>query len=245
MNYSTHPSWSLAHLWSLAVEEQFYLVWPLILRVLGRRRAIQCLCGIMVLAPIVRWGAIYLGPWVHFLTVSDALAIGCILAAHKEQLYGMPMYRRVLQSRWFFLVPLVALITNFAPSYTFSCLAGQTIMNIAIALTVDWSVRNSRSLAGRILNLPSVSFLGVLSYSIYLWQQPFLNRNSHAFSASFPVNLLLALLLALLSYLCVETVFMRFRSRLEHRVFGPKSVFVATGRANYDFVSVRINRKET
>ena len=226
-NYSTRPAWHLGHLWSLAVEEQFYLVWPLTLRFLRKERAMKVLYAVILLAPIFRRLAPLTGIAFQFLTVSDALAIGCILAAHGPELRRHPRYQRVINFKAFYLVPLLAIAINFVPYFTFNALAGATLMNIAIALTVDWSVQNKDSAAGKFLNLPSVSFFGVLSYSLYLWQQPFLNRYSHALIASFPLNVLLSVLVALLSYICIETPFMKLRHYLEPKLFEVRPTYAA------------------
>jgi peptidoglycan/LPS O-acetylase OafA/YrhL len=57
-------------------------------------------------------------------------------------------------------------------------------------------------------------FVGVLSYSLYLWQQPFLNRHlGTSWMAAFPVNIILAGVMALASYYLVEQPFLRLRAR--------------------------------
>jgi peptidoglycan/LPS O-acetylase OafA/YrhL len=53
----------------------------------------------------------------------------------------------------------------------------------------------------------------VLSYSLDLWQQPFLNRHSDAWVNAFPQNLVFALAAALLSYFVVERAFLGLRNR--------------------------------
>jgi peptidoglycan/LPS O-acetylase OafA/YrhL len=57
-------------------------------------------------------------------------------------------------------------------------------------------------------------FIGTLSYSLYLYQQPFLNRHSDALVASFPLNLALALAAACASYYAVERPVLRIRRML-------------------------------
>jgi peptidoglycan/LPS O-acetylase OafA/YrhL len=76
-------------------------------------------------------------------------------------------------------------------------------------------MRNPGSRVGRFLNLPAISFMGVLSYSLYLWQQIFLNRNSDAAYCAFPLNIILVFLMAMLSYLVVEAPFLRLRMVIE------------------------------
>jgi peptidoglycan/LPS O-acetylase OafA/YrhL len=88
-------------------------------------------------------------------------------------------------------------------------------MNVAIAVSIDWAMRNPRSLTGRLLNQPTISFVGVLSYSLYLWQQPFLNRASDRLYCAFPLNIVLAFAMALVSFLLIEAPFLRLRMAIE------------------------------
>jgi peptidoglycan/LPS O-acetylase OafA/YrhL len=62
-----------------------------------------------------------------------------------------------------------------------------------------------------------VACLGTLSYSFYLWQQPFLNRGAHAWWTSFPQNLTLALFFAAASYYWVEQPFLAMRERRKQK----------------------------
>ena len=68
---------------------------------------------------------------------------------------------------------------------------------------------------GRLLNHPWLAFLGVLSYSLYLWQQPFLNRLGTSWINAFPVNVLLAMAAGLISYYAVERPLLNLRRRIE------------------------------
>ena len=59
-------------------------------------------------------------------------------------------------------------------------------------------------------------WIGTLSYSLYLWQQPFLNRHSDAWFAAFPLNVGLAFAAALVSYYLVERPVLSWRARRKH-----------------------------
>ena len=65
------------------------------------------------------------------------------------------------------------------------------LLGVQNAPGLERVVRFPGTAAGRLLNARPVAFVGVLSYSLYLWQQPFLNRHSGSWISSFPVNLAL------------------------------------------------------
>ena len=68
---------------------------------------------------------------------------------------------------------------------------------------------------GRVLNAAPLVFVGWLSYSLYLWQQPFLNRPSASPLAAFPLNILIVTALAVGSYFIVERPSLVFSKRIE------------------------------
>lgn len=87
-------------------------------------------------------------------------------------------------------------------------------MNILIAVSVDWAMTHPHTAIGRYLNSPAVRFVGVLSYSLYLWQQLFLDRTSARIYCAFPLNVILVAIVALISYYVVEVPFLRWRDAL-------------------------------
>lgn len=225
-NYYDERSWSVGHTWSLAVEEQFYLLWPAVLILAGVRRGLWIAAGVVLVVPFVRLFEFHFVPSLadgidhHFETVADALAVGCLLAGTRELLHRSAIYMRALASPLFVLVPAAAVagvLTHDHPNVSF--LAGITLANVCIALTIDWCVTFSDGRVGRLLNAAPLVFVGWISYSLYLWQQPFLNRSSSADVASFPLNLALAVACALVSYSLVERPALGVRRWLEPRLF--------------------------
>jgi len=217
MNYLRPHGWNLGHLWSLAVEEQFYLIWPLALCVAGKKRG-MLVAGIMfALGPLTRYACTHYAPdcvWLgdnSFLSNADALASGCLLSGLWGRLGISKHYYRFQRSWLFLVVPLVAGVCVSTSLYMKGLKV--SLLNVCIALCIDWCVRRHDVVIGRILNWRPIAFVGVLSYSLYLWQQPFLNRSSFHFINAFPVNLLLAFTLAAVSYFCVEIQFLKLRKR--------------------------------
>jgi peptidoglycan/LPS O-acetylase OafA/YrhL len=73
------------HFWSLAVEEQFYLLWPFVIRRMSARRVVQFTCVLLLIVPVVRYGCrIYINAdaaYTFTICRLDALAVGAMLAA--------------------------------------------------------------------------------------------------------------------------------------------------------------------
>jgi peptidoglycan/LPS O-acetylase OafA/YrhL len=67
---------------------------------------------------------------------------------------------------------------------------------------------------GRLLETRPLAGLGVLSYSLYLWQEPFLNRFARSPLTAFPLNLLLVFAAAVASYRLIERPLLAWRHRL-------------------------------
>lgn len=210
--------WTVGHTWSLAVEEQFYLLWPGLIVLLGLRRSFKGAAFMLLLSPSIRILSI-LGHWRNnpryaFEGVADALATGCLLAYARPWLWDRAPYRRMLESRAMTLWPvfIVAIAAANVRWEYIGAIAGISLLNIAIAVLIDWCLRFPDTWIGRILNARPIAFLGVLSYSIYLWQQPLLSEGR---TLRFPLSILCIGALAFTSYKVVEQPFLRLRARLE------------------------------
>lgn len=236
-NYFDPRTWEVGHLWSLAVEEQFYLTWPLTLLILGARRGAWLAFGTMLLVPLIRIAFMALPDGtlpmqrysgMSFETVVDGIACGTLLALIRDQLWANRLYRGIVEARWFWALPLLAVAADTLPHWgswllpeygrVFSglrALVGISLVNIAAAMMIDRLVRFSDSPAGRFLNLPRVAWFGSMTYSMYLWQQVFLNRDSDHWTASSPINVVFAVSVGILSHYVVERPIQRLRSRFK------------------------------
>ena len=246
VNYERIRPWPIIHLWSLSVEEQFYLLWPAVLLLAGARRGLRIAASILVLAPVLRVVTYFGVPslaWTvgaSFQTNADALAAGCVLAGIRPRLDACPAYLRVISSKWFAAAPLVVLfLVRLFQHLVFSLSIGITLLNLAIAVIIDRSVRFPSDTAGRFLNWRPMVYLGVLSYSIYLWQEPFLDRLSSAPVCWFPLNLICVAAAAWLSYTFVETPCLNWRRRLERRFSPRRTHATAVGSADSEMVTGR------
>ena len=224
VNYEQVRPWLTIHLWSLSIEEQFYMLWPAVLFFAGRKIGLRIAAVALFAAPLIgaatqRWvPSLAWSVGTSFQTNADMLAAGCLLAGVRDRLIGFGWYRGFLESRLFLALPalIVAMVAGVPMPFLPSLLASP-LLNLSIAVFIDRSVRYPSDSFGRLLNWKPVAFVGVLSYSLYLWQEPFLNRLSDLPVCWFPINLLCAGTAALASYSFVEKPFLRLRRKIEQR----------------------------
>ena len=172
----------LTVLWSLAVEEHFYLLWPFAIRFLGRRALVRLLVVILLLEPIVRLlGTVLIHRWepIYFLTPfqMDGLAAGALLAVLVEDERASIYLRR--WAPWGVMATLVIFaLCCAAPGFSreqnsllFNS-AGYSLLAVLSAAVVAVLVLRPASLLSRILSLSPLVFVGLVSYGLYLYHGP-------------------------------------------------------------------------
>ena len=146
--------------------------------------------------------------------VADSLAMGCLLARLRFWLEARAWYMRLFRPGYSLGLLALVLLINREMGYTIVQTFGTSVINVALAILNHRSVYLSEDCLGRFLNWKSIEFVGVLSYSLYLWQQLFLNRDSTAWVNTFPQNIVFAVAAALASYLLLEKPLLKLRRRL-------------------------------
>ena len=205
--------WLIGHSWSLSVEEQFYLTWPIAFALVGPERGKRIAVAGVLSGPLIR-AALFASTrngGITFLWNHDFVAMGCLAALLEPQW-------RLFRWRAFVVVPVATVALYFVFfgglrwMFAAHMLIAMPLIATGIALTLLWCVRNAEHPVGRFLNSRAVRFVGVLSYSLYLWQEPFLTP-----SRQMPLLLALGgiLVCALASYYGVERAGFALRRILE------------------------------
>lgn len=220
-----------AHLWSLSIEEQFYVGWPVLFLILGRKND-RTLLGLLLLAIMARPAingimSFYSGPALRFLfswsslEYFNCLAFGCagaILFAHRREILGN------LLKRYSFLTACFGIILVFFPHYLslfplnpiskmqlepILQAFGFSILLLHSIIAPQWTVYQA-------LNWKWIQQVGIWSYSIYVWQQLFW-RSPHIWGLDYiwwmGAWIVPLLALTLLSYHGLERPFFKLRNR--------------------------------
>jgi peptidoglycan/LPS O-acetylase OafA/YrhL len=220
----------LTHLWSLSIEEQFYLVWPvaLILLLGGVRRRLPTAvavtsAGVVAIAVWRMIVARHMSPaLVYFRTdaQADALLVGA-LAALLWTRGAVPLKRYLAPAAWVALGFMIVCIFTLESDSRFLYDGGFTLIAIAVAVILLATVETSWG-PTRALHTRPLRAVGRVSYGLYLWHvlvfSIVVDNMRHK-----PVVVTIALALGVtaivtaLSWYAVERPFLRWKARLDHR----------------------------
>ena len=224
------PGLYTAHFWSLAVEEHFYLVWPGLLVLVGVRRGLPTAVAISLVLPL------WMSADFHYHLFSrafpavvsgrrtdlnlDGLFCGCTMAFLLNRPAAREWLRRYYSAwLWIAFAGGIVFCLRYNPHFAdFWIAALIPVLMVGTTLHPAWAM-------SRVLDLGPVKWVGRISYSLYLWQQPFLlakwERHDFRILQMFPLNLAFVFLFAIASYYCVEKPLLRIGHRLAARFQAP------------------------
>jgi peptidoglycan/LPS O-acetylase OafA/YrhL len=214
------PGPLLGHTWSLALEEQFYIVWPLLLIACVRAgRSSTKVSGVFLVA-VVRLTFLRVaglaGPGALFIGRPEALILGAAMAlVRRDHFVDGPRSRLAATMAVGGTVTLLVLAMIDGADDLHG--VGYTVAAVAAAAAI-WGVVSTRerSIAG-LFAWPAAVALGRMSYGFYLWHLPVLRwTDDHVHAAAWfrvPLGLALALTATVVSYRVVERPALRLKAR--------------------------------
>ncbi|OAS18048.1 hypothetical protein A8708_27840 [Paenibacillus oryzisoli] len=223
------PPSPIGHLWSLAIEEQFYFIWPLVLALLLRyvnRRGILLIltlvgvfASMFVMAFVYQPGMdpsrIYYGTDTRAFALLAGGALAIIWPSKKitKQTTGKSSVILDLIGGAGLVGILVMMVTTNA--YNASLYVGGLALFSVISAIVIAVITHPTSLLGKVMGSKPLRWLGKRSYSLYIWHYPVIVLTSTSFDkqethiSTILLQILLSLILAAFSYTCIEEPFRR------------------------------------
>lgn len=219
-----HPTTSIAHAWSLAVEEQFYLLWPVALMLMSRwGRLVQGTALIAFSALVWRTALMFIGAKPAYLynafeTRMDCLAVGCLLAIvwHRQHEFAM-----LARRSWYPIATIASIIASrIVPSEAYHYSLGFTVEALLCGVLLVQVIHLSPTTGWRFLDHPVMRYLGMISYPMYLYHAiggAFGRRipGSHP-GVEFTGSLVATILIATGSYYAIERPFLALRDRVRY-----------------------------
>lgn len=225
--FHNHPATGFDMYWSLGVEEQFYLIWPLCF-VFFMKKGPKALLNFLIIAIILVciWRTILaLGfnvesPYLYnaFDTRFDSLALGCLMGLLVMSPKFTPTLQIITKTGFHPLLPIMGIILCNYISLPFHYSIGLTIQALLMSIFIVQVVILHDNLFWKWLNHRWLVFLGTLSYSTYLyhaWGLSIAGKIIHnQIFVKVCVGLLMSVMLALGSYYLVEQPFLKLRKNI-------------------------------
>lgn len=220
----------LAHTWSLSMEEQFYVLWPLTLLILFRIRlsgfrmlfvvvmmtVVSWLLGCLLLASNVDWTRIYFGPDTRFYQ----LLIGCALAIYVDICQQDTRLRLIKIRGWHAVLAFMALIIMVCIAEDETALSYYLFMPatvLATATLILHIISPEPSLIKQIFEFRWLVLLGRISYGLYLYHLVILILFLHGLNQRFFIGIPISIAVSLVSFFFYEQPILKLKSRFQPR----------------------------
>jgi len=217
-----YSSWFTGHFWSLSVEEQFYLGIPFILKRKFKAYLMVILSIIFVLPlficlqyliPALNTGFLY--AFTHYLVKFQGIAVGCLFSV---LMFKYPMHKS-FSGKFKGMLNIVAFILILTIPYDDFFSLESTFTGLLICFLIGYIITSNMApctdLVFKFLNFKPLKLIGILSYSIYIWQQMFTSIDDRLpfFMTRAPYNIICIIIVSCCSYYFYERSFLKLKAR--------------------------------
>lgn len=225
--------WFTGHYWSLSMEEQFYIIFPFILKKSSRLFfyvIVFLVLGLPILYTLQEFvkplskGIFY--AFIRYFIMFQPIATGC--------LFSLLTFKKVFDHAWIVSTKLVGnvialfliIVLKYDPYIYWAThvVYVNLFISVLIGYVIVSNIKPSQDFIYKLLNTKLLSWIGILSYSVYIWQQIFTSQDMRLpkMMVVFPFNLIFIIVVPLLSYFFYEKYFLKLKSKFSKMKEGKK-----------------------
>ena len=216
-----------SHLWSLAVEEQFYFTWApllLLLFIVTKSRRAVVVVTLLLNVLLLNWLEIKIGNRSANIAATDCRLIALLIGALAGMVSFWKIYpREFFKSKYIDLLGAASAIAAvvLASQFSLDPLPSFRVLPwfaLSVAVFVVWSANRTRSVVHLLLTFPPLVWIGQVSYGLYLWHLFFVvyvRYQPWSLPMKLSVGVAASLIVTAASYYLLERPFLKLKDRFK------------------------------
>jgi peptidoglycan/LPS O-acetylase OafA/YrhL len=214
-------SWFTGHSWSVAIEEQFYLVWPLLLAMIGFRSVAQAALALCLTFILADQSSLLTVAWLHNALSGSCIAAGALYASSETV---RSLIARAATLPLIFVAAVLLFGEPFLQRFFHSLPRVENALTPFLIVFLVFSCYRYRASLENRMVVRGLSAIGLVSYGLYLWQEMFLADATFYLRHSILEFAPVCALVVVLSYFWMEMPLARVGAWISRKLIGRGAV---------------------